>query len=120
MFYIPIKLKPELARASMTLARFIQNVLRSTLLHANKTTKKCIQFLNRYCNTTVFRSNDTFCRILLIADNNTAKKKKERKELTPTKKPTIESLIKNMVQKNTIFEMEGPVSLVIGMRVAKY
>ena len=28
------------------LARFIQNVLRSTLLHSNKTTKKCIQFLN--------------------------------------------------------------------------
>ena len=54
MFYIPIKLKPELARASMTtsdvsihflyeaLARFIQNVLQSTLLHVNKTTKKCI------------------------------------------------------------------------------
>ena len=27
--------------------RFIQNVLRSALLHANKTTKKCIQFLNK-------------------------------------------------------------------------
>ena len=83
MFYIPIKLKPELARASMmtsdvnnqwrskfqqqikfttknstilmnaffcsfyTPIRFIQNVLRSTLLHTNKTTKKCIQFLNK-------------------------------------------------------------------------
>jgi hypothetical protein len=51
MFYIPIKLKPELAHASMTTSdinnqwHFIQNVLRSTLLHANKTTKKCIQFL---------------------------------------------------------------------------
>ena len=82
MFYIPIKLKPELARASMTLARFIQNVLRSTLLQDNKTTKKCIQFLNRYCNSKVFRSNDTFFRILLIA----AKKKKERKEQTQTEK----------------------------------
>ena len=30
-----------------TLSRFIQNVLRSTLLHANTTTKKCIQFLNK-------------------------------------------------------------------------
>ena len=29
------------------LACFIQNVLRSTHLHANKTTKKCIQFLNK-------------------------------------------------------------------------
>ena len=29
-----------------TLARFIQNVFRSTLLHANKTTKQCIQFLS--------------------------------------------------------------------------
>jgi hypothetical protein len=28
------------------IARFIQNVLRSTLLHANKTTKNCIQFLS--------------------------------------------------------------------------
>ena len=28
-------------------ACFIQNVLRSTWLHANKTTKKCIQFLNK-------------------------------------------------------------------------
>jgi len=28
------------------LVHFIQNVLRSTLLRANKTTKKCIQFLN--------------------------------------------------------------------------
>jgi hypothetical protein len=79
MFYIPIKLKPELSRVSMTtsdvnnqfptainltqikftkknstmlyflleaLARFIQNVLQSTFLYANKTTKKCIQFLN--------------------------------------------------------------------------
>jgi hypothetical protein len=27
--------------------RFIQNVLRSTLLHVNKTIKKCIQFLNK-------------------------------------------------------------------------
>jgi hypothetical protein len=38
--------------------RFIQNVLRSTLLHTNKTTKKCIQFLNKvliltYCNISV-------------------------------------------------------------------
>ena len=30
-----------------TLSRFIQNVLRSTLLHANTTTTKCIQFLNK-------------------------------------------------------------------------
>jgi hypothetical protein len=30
------------------LKRFIQSMLRSTLLHANKTTKKCIQFLNKY------------------------------------------------------------------------
>ena len=29
------------------LARFIQNVLRSTFLDTNKTTKKCIQFLNK-------------------------------------------------------------------------
>jgi len=29
------------------LARSIQNVLRSTRLHANKTTKKCIQFLKQ-------------------------------------------------------------------------
>jgi len=29
------------------LACFIQNVLRSTILHANKTTKKCIQFLSK-------------------------------------------------------------------------
>jgi hypothetical protein len=28
--------------------RFIQNVLRSTLLHPYKTTKKCIQFLNKH------------------------------------------------------------------------
>ena len=31
--------------------RFIQNVLRSTLLHANKSTKKCIQFLNSVSST---------------------------------------------------------------------
>ena len=32
------------------LACFIQNVLRSTLLHANKTTKKLIQFLINFFN----------------------------------------------------------------------
>ena len=31
----------------LLLARFIQNVLRSTLLFANKSTKQCIQFLNK-------------------------------------------------------------------------
>jgi hypothetical protein len=36
---------PQILYFSLFNARFIQNVLLSTLLHANKTTKKCIQFL---------------------------------------------------------------------------
>ena len=36
---------------------FIQNVLRSTLLHANKTTKKCIQFLNNQCDLMTMKNN---------------------------------------------------------------
>jgi len=36
--------KLNLSKMYLRIARFIQNVLRSTLLHANKTTKKCIEF----------------------------------------------------------------------------
>ena len=45
--------------------RFIQNMLRSTLLHANKTTKKCIQFLNE---------TDQICQKITDHDNTQGNK----------------------------------------------
>ena len=50
------------------LAHFVQNMLRSTLLHANKTTKKCIQFLNESLITTSFFFQ-TFGFILFVCKN---------------------------------------------------
>jgi hypothetical protein len=51
MFYITIKLKPYVICLSILFKNWIsalhtKNVLRPTFFHANKTTKKCIQFLN--------------------------------------------------------------------------
>jgi hypothetical protein len=65
MFHIPMKLKSELARASMTTSDVnnqwrsnffhwgmkaltevhVENVVRSTLSYPNETSKECIQFL---------------------------------------------------------------------------
>jgi hypothetical protein len=44
-FYRRVKAWTEAHFFYEALARFIQNVLQSTLLHTNKTTKKYIQFL---------------------------------------------------------------------------
>jgi hypothetical protein len=72
MFHIPMKLKSELARASMTTSdvnnqwrsnfqqpfevslgyESVENVVRSTLSYPNETSKECIQFLLLYLNHT--------------------------------------------------------------------
>jgi hypothetical protein len=46
LFYRRVKAWTEAHFFYEALVRFIQNVLLSTILHANRTTKKCIQFFD--------------------------------------------------------------------------